>query len=243
MTHRIGDRAKETTSTTGTGSFTTTGAVTGYVTLDSVMTTNGDTSWYCAQSGSEWEVGLCTRSSSTSYDRTTVLASSNSGSAVNFTVAPVLFLTIPASALVPLGGPAFCARMTADQTVTTATWTKCQLGTEDFDTNGCFDSSTNYRFTPNVAGYYLFNFSVTTSASGAMTTSSAAGIYKNGALNVYGGYGVYNHSTFRIGGSTLLYANGTTDYFELWGFVVGSSPKIVSGTVETYFDGHLVRAA
>jgi hypothetical protein len=80
------DRIKETTTTTGTGNVTLAGAVTGYRTFASVMA-NGDTCLYCiaAQSGSEWETGIGTFVSATpALARTTVLESSNAGSAVDF---------------------------------------------------------------------------------------------------------------------------------------------------------------
>lgn len=134
MAHVVADRVRETTSTTGTGAFTLTGAIAGFKTFASMLATNGDTCWYCAQYGSEWEVGLGTRASSTSLTRTTVLASSNSGSATSFTVAPEIFITQPAKALssraVPLGnsgtstqtlnqnlGKAFTSTATGNHTV------------------------------------------------------------------------------------------------------------------------------
>jgi hypothetical protein len=55
-------------------------------------------------------------------------------------------------------GPAFRAfRNTSVQNVTGDTFTKVELNAETFDTDSCFDSTTNYRFTPNKAGYYKFD--------------------------------------------------------------------------------------
>ena len=88
MAHKVIDRCKETTSSTGTGNLTLTGAVSGFVAMASALTSNGDTSWFCAENGTEWEVFLGTRVSATELARTTVLSSSNSGSAVSFTAAP-----------------------------------------------------------------------------------------------------------------------------------------------------------
>lgn len=80
-----GDRVKETTTTTGTGTITLAGAVTGYRTFASVATANGDTFRYCISSsgGSEWEVGIGTRASSTTFTRDVILSSSNSNAVVN----------------------------------------------------------------------------------------------------------------------------------------------------------------
>ena len=78
------DRVKETTTTTGTGSLTLGGAVTGYQSFGSAIG-NGNTTYYAIylDGGSEWEVGLGTVGSGT-LARTTVYASSNGGSLVDF---------------------------------------------------------------------------------------------------------------------------------------------------------------
>ena len=99
MAFKIADRVRESSSTTGTGAFTLTGAVTGFDTFASILNINGDTTWYCAQYGAEWEVGLGTRTSATVLARTTVLASSNADALVNFTAPPFVFITMPAAML------------------------------------------------------------------------------------------------------------------------------------------------
>lgn len=92
-----GDRVKDTTTTTGTGSLTLAGsAPTGYRTFASAFST-GDKVHYAIDGGSEWEVGLGTLSASTTLTRDRVLASSNSGAAVNFSAGTkVVFATFPA---------------------------------------------------------------------------------------------------------------------------------------------------
>lgn len=80
----IKDRVQEVSTTTGTVAMVLGGAPTNFVTFSSVMT-NGDTCYYAIISATEWEVGLGTYSSgSNSLARTTVYASSNAGSFVNF---------------------------------------------------------------------------------------------------------------------------------------------------------------
>jgi hypothetical protein len=79
------DRVQETTTTTGTGTITLGGAVTGYQSFSAIG--NANTTYYAiyAPGGSEWEVGIGTYTSSgTTLSRDTVLASSNSGSLVSF---------------------------------------------------------------------------------------------------------------------------------------------------------------
>jgi len=94
----LADRVKETTTTTGTGTVTLDGASTGYQSFSVVG--NGNTTYYtiAGQTSSEWEVGVGTYTSSgTTLARTTVLASSNSGSAVNFSAGTKdVFVTYPA---------------------------------------------------------------------------------------------------------------------------------------------------
>ena len=53
--------------------------------------------------------------------------------------------------------PSFMAKMSSDQTISSSTLTKVQYDSEIFDTDGKYDPSTNYRFTPTVAGkYFIF---------------------------------------------------------------------------------------
>ena len=81
----VRDRVNETSTTTGTGTFTLAGAVTGFQTFAAIG--DGNTTYYTIvlQGGTEWEVGLGTYTSSgTLLSRDTVLSSSNSGSLVNF---------------------------------------------------------------------------------------------------------------------------------------------------------------
>lgn len=241
MAHKLGNRIKETASTTGTGSFTLAGAVAGFATFAGKLTADGDTTWYCAVNGSEWEVGLGTRTSATVLARTTVLASSNSGSLVNFTLAPTIFCDMPAEKLDP--GPAVRAtRITTDQSLTSGTWAKVQLNSEVFDIGDCFDSATNYRWTPNVSGYYMLSFSVDFSADSGLS-GLISGIYKNGSGDLYGTYsdGVYGVAGSSAG-SGLIYMNGSTDYVELWTLAVGTTPKVMASAA-TCFSAFLTRTA
>jgi len=96
----VKDRVKETTATTGTGTLTLAGAVTGFQSFSSALS-DGDTTYYAIfeSSTGEWEVGLGTfTASGTTLARTTVLASSNSGSAVDLTAGSAeVFITQPAT--------------------------------------------------------------------------------------------------------------------------------------------------
>lgn len=108
----VADRVKETTTTTGTGTITLAGAATGFQSFSVIG--NGNTTYYtiAGQTGGEWEVGIGTYTlSGTTLSRDTVLASSNSGSLVNFSAGTKdVFVTYPA------GRSAFG---TADQSIIT----------------------------------------------------------------------------------------------------------------------------
>ena len=96
----LNDRVKETTTTTGTGTLTLAGAVTGFETFAAGVG-NSNTTYYAVTlpGSSEFEVGLGTLSSdSSTIARTTVISSSNSDNAVNFSAGTkTIFCTIPAS--------------------------------------------------------------------------------------------------------------------------------------------------
>jgi len=94
----INDRVKETTTTTGTGTITLGGAVSGFETFSAGIG-NSNTTYYCIVLNAEFEVGLGTLSSdSSTLARTTVISSSNSDSAVNFSAGTKnVFCTLPAS--------------------------------------------------------------------------------------------------------------------------------------------------
>ena len=96
----LNDRVKETTTTTGTGTFTLAGAVTGFETVGTGVG-NSNTTYYAVTlpGSAEFEVGLGTLSSdSSTLARTTVISSSNSDNAVNFSAGTkTIFCTLPAS--------------------------------------------------------------------------------------------------------------------------------------------------
>ena len=93
------DRVKETTTTTGTGAISLGGAVANFQAFSAVLS-NGDTTYYAIvdTTNTAFEVGLGTYASSgNTLTRTTVLESSNSGSAVNLSAgSKSIFIAYPA---------------------------------------------------------------------------------------------------------------------------------------------------
>jgi hypothetical protein len=100
MAFVLADRVQETTTTTGTGTVTLAGAVSGFQSFAAIG--NGNTTYYTIAdtTGTYWEVGIGTYTSSgTTLSRDTVLSSSNSGSLVNFPAGTKnVFVTLPAEA-------------------------------------------------------------------------------------------------------------------------------------------------
>ena len=101
MAFIIKDRVKESTTSTGTGAITLSGAAATFDTFQSYMT-NGDTTYYAivhTTSGvDEWEVGLGTWNTGNTLTRTTVLAGSNGTSAQDFAAGNKdVFMTYPAA--------------------------------------------------------------------------------------------------------------------------------------------------
>lgn len=98
MAFVLKDRVKDTTTTTGTGTVTLSGtAPIGYVSFGTAIG-NGNNTYYTITAGSEWEVGIGTYTAAgVTLSRDTVLASSNSGSLVNFSAGTKdVFVTYPA---------------------------------------------------------------------------------------------------------------------------------------------------
>ena len=151
-------------------------------------------------------------------------------------------LTVGATA-----APSFSAYANANQTLTTNVATKVILQLEEWDTASAFDSTTNYRFTPAVAGYYKFDAMLRWGCTGAASGVWMA-LYKNGSL--------YKRS-FELGSlnsmqngqillSEMCYLNGSTDYVELYALVAGTGPTLDGTSGSPYssrFSGFLARSA
>ena len=92
----IADRVKETTTTTGTSTYTLAGAVDGFQSFAAVG--NGNTTYYACTDGTDYEVGIGTYTASgTTLARTTIIESSNSDAAVNWGSGEKdIFVTVPA---------------------------------------------------------------------------------------------------------------------------------------------------
>lgn len=151
-------------------------------------------------------------SSNAEFEMTSILPSANGGTGVSST-------------------PAMWAYVTSTQTISTGTFTKVQLATEGLDTDGDFDNTTNYRFTPSQPGKYLFfGQSVYQPATDQM--QMLTGIYKNGVATLYGGASASGTSQNSGCVQVILEMNGTTDYVELYTWQnSGVDRDLISSTV------------
>jgi hypothetical protein len=148
-------------------------------------------------------------------------------------------VTIPAkTGNVMVDGPAFGVYSNANLSVLNLTNTKVLFQVEEFDTNNSFSSST---FTPTVAGYYQLNGHVAWSA--ATNSRNVIYLYKNGGVYKDGSdFSAADNYSLQI--STMVYANGTTDYFEIYVIQVsGGTLTLASGQKNSWFNGSLVRGA
>jgi hypothetical protein len=162
-------------------------------------------------------------------------------------------VTVPAVAgtmMVSGNMPAFSAYPSASQSLTSSTFTLVTLDMEQFDTASAFNNTGStvgnalpYGFNPQVAGYYQVNTFVGITSSAI--TRLIVLLYKNGTNFSIPADHTSAETTERMGGSTLVYMNGTTDCLQMYCYATATSPTTTGGqnALVTYFQGSLVRAA
>ena len=140
---------------------------------------------------------------------------------------------------VPPKVPTFQVYLGSNQSTTSNVWNKLQLSQVHWDTDSWWDT-TNYKYTPQQAGYYLFTMNL------YETTAVVAhlAMYKNGTEYRRFGTSLDNSSSVTsvrmIGGSVVVDLNGSTDYAE---FYVYTNPagSIASTSTRSYCGGTLIR--
>jgi hypothetical protein len=138
----------------------------------------------------------------------------------------------------------FSAYQAGSLSVSSSTLTKAQLDTELFDTNSNFDSTTNYRYTAPVTGYYWIVGQISLTTAGANS-----GVAMTGSLRKNGTTTVIDGSIVAASGSgnmiprvsmVKLLALTAGDYLELMGQINEGSRAIQGGEYETFMSGFLV---
>lgn len=128
----------------------------------------------------------------------------------------------------------FSVNRSIDQSLANATYTRVQFDVESFDTGSNFNS---FTFTPTTQGYYILSWTVR--GTGTALVETVGVLYKNGASVSSGTWAATRSDVGVSNGSTIVYANGTSDYFEVYAYVAAtSSQKITSGSM---FSGALLR--
>jgi len=179
-----------------------------------------------------------------SADTTGNLALTTQGGTYTITV-PNTTGTVALTSQLPVAGPAFSAYASSDLNVTSGTITKVTCNTEEFDTASCYDNTTNYRFTPNVAGYYQVTVQVYYNTNASSPSSFYNLIYKNGVA-VKTNF-LYATTSILLGQApltALISMNGTTDYLEFYARSSGGTSTFFgNGATNTFFQAFLARTA
>ena len=141
--------------------------------------------------------------------------------------------------------PAFEAQLTSTQSLSDLVYTKVQFDDEIFDTDNCYDNSTNYRFTPTVAGKYFIYTNVCGDPQSPTQLEEIRGnIYKNGS-SVRSNVINFSENDVRlatVSTQAVLDMNGTTDYVESYIRVndTSGSPQVYGLNNETYFGAYRI---
>ena len=218
---KLVNRAKETTSTTGTGTLTLDGAAGSYQSFAAAGVTNGDTISYVIEDGNDWEIGSGVYSDVGSITLTrTVTESSDGGTALNLTGNAQVFATILAgNILQPEDDIAWTGEQT--WTATNTSWVK-------------IDGSTGWM---TIDENNRLQFGANTSIPDAhmFTTGSGFGILTNNGdmnLNQTGSFSAGTHGDVNIRARNSA-DNGLATYFKAEG---------ASGSAKIMYDGSEVIA-
>jgi len=234
----VKDRVQETSTTTGTGSLTLLGAVTGFQTFSSAIG-NTNTTYYTIQNNSEWEVGIGTVSAG-ALSRDTVLESSNGGSLVNFSAGTkFVFCTYPAEKAVYLDENDVLSGVTitaGDNTGFTLQDDVDATKKAQFQLSGISTGTTRTYTLPNLTGSLATTGTLTQTFSGTTTFSGAT--VTVGSATATSTYGLGSGAT--ISGATKAInigtagVSGSTTNITLGSAVSGSTTNVTANGTWTY---------
>lgn len=245
----VKDRVQETTATVGTIALVLTGAVSGFQPLSAIG--NGNTTYYCVVGGTEWEVGIGTYTLiGTILSRDTILASSNGGSAVNFSAGVKnVFVTYPAGKSVTIDDVQTLTNKTLTSPTLTApvlgtpasgTLTNCTFPTLNQNTTGTAANVTGVVAAANggtgQSSYAVGDlvYASTTTAISKLADVATGNALISGGVGVAPSYGKIGLTTHVSG--TLPVANGGTGATASTGsgsVVLATSPTITGATLTT----------
>jgi hypothetical protein len=226
----VNDRVQQTGTANTTVSFTLTGTVLGYQSF--AVIGNGNTTFYAATDVSgNWEVGVGTYSTTgPTLTRTTILSSSNSGSAVTFSGTVNVFVTYPSEQSVNLDAS---GNVTALGTITSGVWNGSTLPVAYGGTGVTASSGANSVMlrdaNQNVAVNRLNQANTNTTAAGGTTALTAASTYSQ-TLNGTGNqtYTMPDATTLTTG-VAFVFNNNATGTLTLQDYSAGSIGTITPG--------------
>jgi len=133
-----------------------------------------------------------------------------------------------------LNTPSFLAKMSGDQTVTDENRTKVQFDTEVYDTDGKYDHSTNYRFTPTVAGTYFLHAQVNAESNNNTELSDFFLILAKNGSDLYIRRINFNANFVNRASLNLHVTDvaNTTDYYEIFAYINDTSGNPTIGALE-----------
>lgn len=140
-----------------------------------------------------------------------------------------------------LNQPAFAAKRTSQQTANQGTATKVQFDTEIYDSDNKYDNTTDYRFTPTVAGVYVFHAQV---SNNNLYNQAMLNIFlrKNGSTIMTGSVTGNNSTSNRdhtVNISMVDVAN-STDYYEVWAEQQLANGSAIAEGNRCYFIGYKI---
>ena len=137
--------------------------------------------------------------------------------------------------------PSFKAYLGSQQILANNTNTAMVMDTEVFDSNSFFNTS-DYKFTPTIAGYYFIHASLEHSQS-TLNYLTATHIYKNGSLALRGAqWNDGSNSNLNHAISGILAFNGSSDYAQVYAYQnSGGNITIYAGSGTSYFEAFYLR--
>ena len=180
MALALNDRVQQTGTANTTVSFTLSGSVTGFQSF--AVVGNGNTTYYSStDTAGNWEVGIGTYSTTgPTLTRTTILASSNSGSAVTFVGTVNVFVTYPSEKSVNLDGS---NNVSALGTISSGTWQGTTVGVAYGGTGVTTSSGANSVVlrdsNSNITGNNFFpGYIAVTAAAGTTVLTASSAFYQ-----------------------------------------------------------------
>jgi hypothetical protein len=226
----LANRVQETGTANTTVSFTLTGAVASFQTFAAIGNTN--TTYYAATDATgNWEVGLGTYSTTgPTLTRTTVYASSNSGSAVTFSGTCNIFVTLPSGSAIYEDAS---GNASALGTISSGTWNATTIGVAYGGTGVTASSGASSVMlrdaNQNVAVNRLNQSNTSVSAAGGTTALTAASSYSQTLTGTGSQTFTMPDATTLTTGVAFVFNNNATGTVTLQDYATGAIGTITAG--------------